>query len=277
MRNLIDFLWRYYNTFLFLILELIAVLLLVNYNTHHSVKFLSWTGNLSGNVYSAVFNFKEYINLKEANDKLAAENAWLKSKMKDAYLDSDFSFSSIIDSSYQQQYEYTAAKVINNTIDLSDNFLILDKGSNNGVEPGMGVIGTEGIVGIVKDVSSSYSVVMSILHKDFRHAAALKESGYFGELKWEQEGPEWAVLEDVPGHITLTQGDTLVSRGGDRAIFPAGQLVGFVETWEQPEGSNFYKIKVKLSTNYRNISHVEVIKNLKRLELEQLIEQAQND
>ena len=277
MRNLINFFWRYYNTFLFLFLELIGVLLLVNYNVHHSVKFLSWTGDLTGGMYATVFNFKEYINLKDANVRLSEENAWLKSKLEESYLHSEFSFHSYTDSVYQQQYQFTAAKVINNTIDLTDNFLILDKGSNNGVLPGMGVLGSNGVVGIVKEVSSSYAVVMSILHKDFRHAASLKKSGYFGELKWEQQGPEWAILDAIPSHVELTKGDTLVSRGGELAIFPKGEMVGFVESWEQPEGSNFYRIKVKLSTNYRNINHVKVIRHLKHEELKALIEEVQND
>lgn len=275
MQNLINFLWRYSNTFLFLALELVALLLLVSYNSHHSVRFLSWTGDVSGSMFSAVTNFKEYVNLKETNEKLAAENAWLKSRLENAYLYSDMAFHPLVDTIYQQEYDFTSAKVINNTVDLTDNFIIIDKGRNNGVEPGMGVLGIDGIVGVVKDVSSSYAVIMSVLHKDFRHSAELKKSGYFGELSWKQEGAEWATLDDIPSHVTLQQGDTLISRGG--GLFPKGQMVGFVDSWEQPEGSNFYQIKVRLSTDFRKIGFVYVIKNLKQQELKELIESQKDD
>ena len=54
----------------------------------------------------------------------------------------------------------------------------------SGIQPEMAVIGSEGIVGIVKSVSDNYSSVLSVLNRDFTVSAKIKKNGYFGPLRW---------------------------------------------------------------------------------------------
>lgn len=269
MQNLINFFVKYHLTFLFVFLQLIGFSLLVSYNKFHNVSFLSWTGEVSGTLYSAVNNFSQYVELKEKNDELAEENARLRSLLKESYLSQRAEFNPFTDTLFQNQFTYTEARAINSTVDVSDNFFTLNKGSKQGVEQEMGVLGASGVVGIVTSVSDNFSVVMPLIHSDFQLSSRLKSSSYFGILKWEPNNDEVAYLHDIPNHVQLFIGDTILTKGAS-GIFPPDQLVGVIESWESNPGSDFYMIKVRLSTIFRRTDHVYVIKNVFQKELIEL-------
>jgi rod shape-determining protein MreC len=87
MRNLLNFIWSNHNFWLFLLLETVAISLLINYNRYQNVRFLTVTNEVSGSMHQAVNNFSEYVSLRETNELLAEENAVLKTRFKDSYLD----------------------------------------------------------------------------------------------------------------------------------------------------------------------------------------------
>jgi rod shape-determining protein MreC len=169
---------------------------------------------------------------------------------------------------YTQQYTFVNARVVNNSIGRRNNFITLDKGTSNGVEKDMGVISSSGVVGIVKDVSLHYCTVMSVLHKNTKISTRFKNSNYFGSLVWNGENHREATFLEIAKHVKFKTGDTLVTTVYS-SIFPEGIMVGVVKSWELKPGDNFYKINVKLSTNFANLSHVYIVDNLmKREQLE---------
>ena len=206
-------------------------------------------------------NVKNYFELKKIYESLAKENAKLQSLSKEAFIkivDNDIY---INDSLYLQQYQFLGAKVVNNTINKRNNYIVLDKGSSNGIEPDMGVIGSNGIVGIVKDVSKNFCSVISVLHKKTHISTQIKKNKYFGILIWEGKDAEHATLSDISTHVELDIGDTLVTRGSS-TIFPANILVGTISEFSVEPGEDFSTINVKLSTDFRNLTHVYIVKNL---------------
>lgn len=268
MRNVFLFLWRHNFTLLFLLLEVIAFVLIFSANNYHSTAFGVFATKTSGNFYAVVNNSKEYLTLKEENDLLAAENERLLNNQLSSFVSQFADTQNIDDTLFLQKYQYLSAKVINNTINLRNNFLILDKGKKHGIEKDMGVVNASGVVGIVKDVSDNFCSVVSLLHKETRISSQIRGTGFFGIIVWEGYDPNYATLSDIPALLKINIGDTIETRESS-TIFPTGVTIGVIESFDTSNDGNFYTIKVKLSTRFADLTHVYLVKNL--LKQEQLM------
>ena len=203
---------------------------------------------------------REYFLLRNINSTLAEENADLRSQLeqlrqKAAATDSV----TRNDSTVIKQFEFVSAKVVNNSVNRFTNYLTINKGSDVGVKPGMAVISPLGAVGKVKAVSNHYSVVTSILHKDYKLSVVISRTGYFGSVNWDGRDPEYVQLDYVPRHVNPQKGDTVVTSSYN-AVFPEGIMVGVIEEVKQDE-TLFYDLRVKLSQDFRKLSYVEVVKS----------------
>jgi rod shape-determining protein MreC len=260
MRNFFHFIIKYHFILLFLLLEIVSFYLVVNFNSYQRASWISSSSNLSGGVYRSFSDASQYLKLQQINEELANENTYLRSQLPSSYKDSKDYFSLVYDSLNKRQYTYRTAKVINNSVNKHFNYITLNKGLNNGIEKEMGVISSKGVVGIVKDVSGHYSSVISILNTRLLISGKLKESGFFGALGWDGKDYRYAWLNEIPIHAPVAVGDLVVTSGFS-SIFPEGILIGSVETVEKEEGESFYRIKVKLSVDFKDLSYVELISN----------------
>ena len=269
MRNLFALILKYNFFLLFLLFESAAVYLMVQNNSFQKASFLNSTNAVSVNVLNVVNDITDYVHLKSTNETLAEENAKLHSMLSEAYDLNKYQINIVDDPSHKQQYEYISAKVINNSVNKRNNYLTLNQGKLDGVKPEMGVISSGGVVGIVKDVSDHYCSVMSLLHKDFHTSAKLTKSNYFGNLSWEGGNPSQAVVVEIPKHVKLLKGDSLVTTAYS-AIFPEGVRVGTIDTFEIKAGENFYTALINLSTNFQNLSYVYIVNNIFKEEQKKL-------
>lgn len=268
MRNLLKILYTYHFLLLFIALEVISIIMLVQNNNYHSAAYAGRAKAISGSIYASVNDFKEYLSLKEANKALAKENAMLRNFLLSNYRTFDTTRIFINDSIYKQQFRYQDAKVVNITVNKQFNYVTLDKGSVNGIKPDMAVIGPNGIVGIVNGVSENFSNVMPLLNIDFRVSARLKKNNYLGSVEWEGKNFEFCTLKDIPQHVEVSIGDTVVTTG-ITGSFPEGILIGTVSAYNLKDG-NFLHIDVKISTVFKSLSYVSVIENLVKEEQTQL-------
>ena len=275
MQKLLQVLEKYYIVFLFLILELVGFSLLVRYNTYHQISYLSWANDLTGGVYQQLSNVTDHVKLAEVNKNLAHENAVLKQRLSESYLNTSNKFNPWVDTNYHQNYVYRTAQIINNQLSATNNFMMINKGKLSGVLPKMGVINSTGIVGIVTDVSNHYAVVMSVLNPDLNLGVRLKKTDYFGILSWDGENTTQAVLHNIQGFVKIQKGDTLETIGAS-GIFPEGIMVGTIESFAIDEESNNWEIRVDLSANIQQARHVDVLENIFSEEIEQL-ENPEND
>jgi rod shape-determining protein MreC len=216
-----------------------------------------------------VTSVKEYVNLRKVNNDLALENSKLRSLLPSAYYIDTAGINNIKDSLHHQQYSYITAKVINNSVNKRNNYLTLNIGGLQGIRPEMGVVCSEGIVGIVKDTSKHFCSVISFLHKDAKLSAKLKKSGYIGSLVWDGYDATVASLKDIALHVKLAKGDTIVTSSYS-SIFPEDIMIGRVEDFQTKAGENFYDITIKLSTDFSKLSYVYVVNNLLKQEQESL-------
>lgn len=269
MRNLISFIRKYSFFFLFLLFEGAAFYFLFKNNTFQRSSFLNSTNVISANVYQKYANLSDYIGLKEVNDELSAENIRLRAQQIESYERIFGENISVKDTLFKRKYLYTKAKVINNSVNRQNNYLTLNVGSNSGIESGMGVMGPNGVVGIVKNVSASFSTVLSLLHREAKISAKLKKTDYYGSLEWDGVNYLEAKVNDIPNFVPLTIGDTIITSGYS-ATFPEGIKVATIKEFSKPDGENFYDIKVRLLNDFKQLSIVYVIKNKIKLEQTEL-------
>lgn len=272
MRYLFRFIVRYSFFLLFLVFEGVSVYLLISSNNYQQAKFINSSNAVSGYLLQKASNIKQYLNLSVVNQQLAEENARLHNKLPD--------FSDTIqgnaDTSSNKQYTYIQATVINNSVNRRNNFLTLNKGKLDGIGSEMAVFGPNGMVGIVKNVSDHYCSVISVLNPEVRFSVMVKKNNYYGSLFWDGLDFRFATLAEIPSHVNLSVGDSIITSGYS-AIFPYGIPVGAIENVDLIEGKSFYKIKVRLFTDFKNLYHVFIVKNSLINEQKALEKQANYD
>lgn len=239
--------------------------------------FFNSSNSIAGRVYERSANIGDYFKLQKINDKLAAENAELRGKLQ-SIRESDIFLQAHgpIDSNIVHAIP---AKVINNSINKLNNYITLNKGYKDGVQQDMGVIGPDGIVGVVVNVSRNYSTVLSVLNEKWSINSKLQKSNNFGSLRWDGKDSRVAVLTEIPYNVIVAVEDTIVTSGLS-TIFPDGIMIGKAIKIENNQGDNFQKIWVQLSTDFNSLDYVEVIKNevyKERKDLEKLTETEENE
>lgn len=264
MRNLLNFLAKYNNLIIFLILEGIAVYLLSTGNNYHNTRVIRGIRGVTRGIEEHVSNTRSYFRLRDISQALALENASLKNTIEQLGKKEDVTLLSVSDTAYHQQYVYSSARIIGNSVNRQKNFFTLSKGKRQGLSVDMAVTSGSSIAGVIVGCSDNYSVAMSVLNLDFKLSARIRSNGYFGSLSW--EGKDWnhAILSEIPQHVTFGVGDT-VETTGYSAVFPEGLIIGTVSSFEK-SGSDFYRIEVALATDFRKLRFVSVIGNLKKKE-----------
>lgn len=276
MKNLFAFFIKHNYIFIFLMLQIICVWLMVQNNGFQGSHVLNSSNRAVAGIYSTAANTKEYFYLKKENDKLALENSILRNFLKSNYSALPLKEYTRNDTVYRQQYSFMSAKVVNSSVNKRRNFLTLNIGSEQGVEQDMAVMSSEGIVGIVTNVSSKFSSVMSVLHKDTRVNCQLKKDGSYGPLIWDGADYRYCLLTDIPTHAKIKTGDTVITSELS-GIFPEGIMVGTIMGYERRQNEDFYTLKIKLSADLKKVNHVYVIKNKFKTERDSLEKNAQID
>lgn len=232
---------------------------MIRYNKFHRVNFLNSSNAISGKVFENYNNFLEYFSLRKINDELAKDNAKLRSKLQN-YFDAEAAQAVeqliLTDSSMLS----ISAKVINNSVNKQYNYITLNRGRRNGVKPDMGVIGPDGVVGVIINVSENYSTALSVLNGRWSINAKLADTDHFGPLHWEGRNPYVVILDEIPYHVRVQENENVVTSGYS-AIFPEGIPIGKVVKVIHDEGETFQKIWVQLSTDFKNLLYVEIIEN----------------
>jgi rod shape-determining protein MreC len=269
MRNLLALLYKYYGVIVFLVLQFFCLSALFNFNTFHRLVYHKLFFQATGKFYSFQNDVTEYITLKEENEALNKENAELRKLVKNSYSDVPNTFYFNNDTLHQQQYEYIPAKIVNSTTTKQHNYFTLNIGSNSGITEGMGVISSNGIVGIISRANEQFSLVLPLLNLRFTASVEVKETGHFGLLKWDGKSPYHIDVLDIAKHAPVEVGHTLITRGSS-GIYPAGIEIGTINEAEVELGGNYLNIKTELATNFNKLKHVYVVRNLLKEELKEI-------
>ena len=278
MRNLLNFFLKYNHWFLFFLLEIISFALLFRFNNYQAGAFFTSSNRMIGAVYELANNVTGYFHLKTINDELVERNVQLEIQLENLHaalteLSLDSTGLERLKKEALQGCRLNKAKVIKNSLIHADNYVTIDKGEVDGIRSEMGVVDGNGVVGIVYLTSSHYSIVIPVLNSKSSISCKIKNSDYFGFLKWDGGSSQYAVVKDMPRHSLFSLGDTVVT-SGHSAVFPAGIPVGTVEDMEDSHDGLSYLLKVKLFVDFGRLDAVRVISREgqeERLELERKV------
>ncbi len=268
MQQIINFLIRNKNFFLFLVLFGLSLLFTIQSHSYHKSRFVNSANFLSGGIYSVSNSVGDYFNLKDENIKLQEENNYLRSlvfnseeKIKSPFVDSV---------SYQENYFVTPALVYKNSYNRANNVLLINKGKKDSISQDLAVISSKGIIGITDASSTNYTTVLSILNTDIFISAKLKKSNHFGSLRWDTKSNNEVLLSEIPKVAPVKIGDTIVTSGRS-AIFPKDIPIGTINTFQLDQAENFYTLTIKLFNDMTSINHVYVIKNNNKKNIDNLL------
>ena len=268
MQQLIYFFLKFKYFLFFLFLQFIALTLIFNNLNFQNSKYINSANALTGGLYSRVSDISDYFSLKATNTQLIKENTLLRNFINQKRNISFAVDSIVIDTiKYYQKYTYTSAKIINNSYSKAFNFLTIDKGTIAGLSKEMAVVNGKGIIGFTDNLSPNFGRVQSILNKNTKINARLK-NGYFGTLQWNSLDYNTVQLIDIPRQAPVKIGDT-IETGGKSAIFPEGILIGKVIEINKDNAVDNV-INVKLFNDMSVIGPVYVIKNLQKVEIKRL-------
>ena len=272
MRNLLNFLLRYNYWLVFLLLEAVSLVLLFRFNNYQQSVFFTSAGAASGGIYRLASGITSYFHLKAENADLLARNLCLEHKV--AALEEMLGMKG--DSVWTRAAlpgvdTVLGAHVIKNSLNLPDNYITLDKGAKDGIRPEMGVVGPNGVVGIVYKTSAHYALVMSLLNSKSSLSCRIVGSHYFGHLKWDGGDSRVAYLRDLPRHAEFSAGDTVVTSGYS-AVFPEGLMVGVIDSLSDSHDGLSYLLKIRLATDFGRLNNVRVLRR-ERQDEQQLLEQ----
>ncbi|HEY8782270.1 MAG TPA: rod shape-determining protein MreC [Mucilaginibacter sp.] len=260
MRNLWIFISKYNAFFLFLIFEVFSLIIYIKYNSFQKAAFINSANGATGGLYAQVNEFYGFLTLKEVNDNLARENAHLRSQLKSSFYIDTLKTHKVTDTIYKQQYEYIVAKVINNSVNRANNYITLNKGSNQGLAKGMGVISDKGIVGKVVYVSAHFAVVQSLLHKDSQFSAMLAKNKEIGYVEWGDDfNPHKCLMKDVSNNAQPKLGELVVTSG--YSLFPEGIPIGKVSSLHTKTGGLLLNMEIALTVDFSNLQYVNVVEN----------------
>ena len=283
MQQIIDFIIRKKDVVVYLILLIFSLALVLNSSYFHKSKVILFSNSIS-NYSTENFNYlNEYFELKKINSKLLEENLALKNQIEKVNKPTS------LDSLTNINFSYKNAKVISNNLSSFKNRLVINKGTIDGLKTEMGVINSDGIIGIVNNTSKNYSSIMSILNIETKINAKIKKTSHFGTLEWDGLSTKYLKLNDIPETANIKIGDSIVT-GGMSLIFPEGIKIGVIseilkhenqvtsfsvksgndDAFKYESRENYLNIKVKLNTDMSNLNNVYIIESLNKEEFQKV-------
>lgn len=273
MQSLLAFLAKYNHWFLFIFLEVISVVLLFRFNSYQGSVYFTAANAVSGQVYEWNSEVEKFLHQSEMNEQLTQRNVLLE--LQNRQLLAMLNKKEVPVPDNLTQYNVINAKVVSNSLNKRDNFIVIDKGSADGVRRDMGVTSGTGIVGTVYLTSAHHSLVIPVLNSRSNISVTIKKRGYFGYLQWNGGDSRTAEVNDVPRHARFRLYDKVVTSGYS-SIFPPGLMVGkILHVYNSDDGMS-YRLKVQLSTDFGRLRDVCVIDNTPMEERINLMRTAQD-
>lgn len=274
MHNLLDFVRKYSYFFLFMLLEVASLALLFRFNSYQGSVWFSAANSAVARIDGLYGNTIAYINLNEVNKDLTARNIQLQREAellrsqlhqftKDTTLTEQIMHEKLKD------YTMIPATVVSNSNERDNNYLVIDKGTNDGIKPEMGVVGGGGVVGIVYLTAPHHSLVIPVTNRKSSISCRVRGQSYFGYLQWDGSSMRRAYVDDIPRYARVKKGEA-VETSGYSSVFPPGIFVGRIRSISNSPDGQSYKLDVTLGTNFANLRDVEVVATPYKAEIDTL-------
>ncbi len=274
MRRILNFLFRIRIFLIFIALEVIAFTWIHRSRSYQRAVFYNSANAVSGGLLETENELERYFDLEEQNERLAQENARLRSVMEGAYFPLAVRRGDSLDSLRRIRFSYLEGEIVSSSFQKKRNYMTIDRGAAHGVKSGAGVLGSRGIIGVTRDVGKHFSTVIPVISPIFSVSGRLKNSDFFGPVIWKDDDYQFAYLTDIPRYAKIAEGDTVETDSRSLA-FPAGAPIGIVESYEMQEDQNFLELKLRLATDFASVRHIYIVQDLMKMELDSLQQNTQ--
>lgn len=277
--NLLDFVNKYSYFLLFVLLEIVSFVLLFRFNSYQGSVWFTSANTMVAKVNGAYKDVIDFFNLQNVNQELTQQNIKLQSEteqLRQALMSAtkDTTITAKLMKEHLVGYDMIPALVVSNSSERANNYLVINKGINDGIRSEMGVVGGGGVVGIVYLVGPHYSLVIPVTNRKSSISCRVRGQNYFGYLQWDGQNMLSAYVDDVPRYAKVHIGQA-IETSGYSAVFPPGIFVGRVRKIKNSADGQSYRLEVTLGTNFANLRDVSVIATPYKAEIDTLQVHAQ--
>ena len=255
---------------IFILLEIAALSMLYSSSTLQNI----WINRISHNVmavtWGGIEKVKGYFGLKEQNDILAGRNYELFKELQHyKELERAMQAMAKLDSAgLPPRFNYIPTEVTAMGTNSRHNYIIIDKGENDGVAPGSAIITPNGVVGLVYAVDKRYSYGLSLMNERVNVSARIGREGLVVPLMWDGKESDHVILRDIPLHLDVPAGDTVWTSGNSK-VFPPDIPLGVTEGSRLVDGA-VGVVDVRLFVDLASIRYVIVAENPDRETIEEM-------
>lgn len=274
MNKLLEFIRSTYVVLLFVVIEAVAFHYYANSSSYTQARLLAQSHRIAGGVHGFFSGATHYFGLERKNRQLVARVEALESELacwRQSVAEPDRVLDSLCGAGLGPQYEMMTATVVSNSINKQHNFIVLNRGRQDGVEPDMAVLSPLGaMVGYVVEVSDRYAVAISVLNTAFRASGKISGGDYFGSIHWVGTDAAHVTMTELSKYAQPERGDTIVSTGFSQ-YFPAGIPIGTVESAVLNEAQTAYTVQVRLMAEMSGLGTVALVRNRNLPEVRKLL------
>lgn len=260
------------NTAVFIFLEIAALNMLSNSSSVQNFFITRNLQGLAGRFWGISESVSRYFSLPKENKELADDIFELNrkiSKMTRALEIAKLDSLARIDMELaSDKFKFMPATVVKNSLNKRHNYLIIGKGSDDGVRPQSGIITADGVVGIIDAVSRHYSYAISFLNSELSISARIGNDGAAGPMVWDGKHIDGALLREIPLQYKFDEGDTVYTSGYS-SIFPPDIPLGVTGDTRIVNGAT-YEVKIKLFQDFSALRYVTIVTNSDIQEIEDL-------
>ncbi len=265
----LDFFNRNGKAFLFLTLLLVSLFLMFSFQNYHHTKLYRQMFSAQSQVNEQFSNFGDYFQLNSLNQELVQENQRLKQENLNLSRSFNSQNKKIYDSlKNQQTYELISAEVVNSVNRAKNNYYTLNIGKKDGLQEGLAVITSKGVVGHIAMLDNDFALVISALHPETRIKSKLRNTEYFGTLKWNGADPRVMQLQNIDKYINVNLNDTIETYKS--TIYPEGVPIGTIIDKKVDTRTGKWDLAVQLFQDLNSVDYVYVVQNLQKVKIDSL-------
>lgn len=256
------------NAAVFILLEVAALVMLRHNGQMQNIWISKGIHAVQGAIWGGTESVRNYFSLRRQNDSLATENSRLRNIIREYRALTGKTISADSVGNVIGGFRYTHATTVKVSNNKQHNYLILDKGSEDGIEEFSGIITDKGVIGIIDAVGKNYSYARSFKNTGMVVSARIGKEGPVGEMIWDGVSSNGAQLREIPLHIPIHEGDTVYTSGFS-SVFPADIPLGITGEATAVNGST-HNVKVTLFADFSAIRYVTIVNNMNDEEIEEL-------
>lgn len=246
-------------TLVFLVLEAGLYSVVVKNSEVQRTWFAGVGHSFMGSVWGASESVRRYFSLADENLRLGEENYKLSQEVLQMREQLRKAGAQKADPEDHPGFTANFAEVVKMSRGRQHNYLIINRGFEDGIKEKSGVLTRNGAVGIVDAVSAHHAFVLSFQNYDISISARLGQEGGSGILVWDGIRSNGAILKEIPLQFHYERGDTVFT-SGHSLIFPPDVPLGVAGDSRVVNGSTS-EISVTLFQDFSAIRYVSVVHN----------------